>query len=113
MAKIKSPLNSRINSLIYLLNLSLGDLSQKRSNMTMLKLYKISFGEITMDPNSQKFILEDENIYKDLVANLHKFIEDLELSKEKMKQDRINKKLLDELNNGGETANLIAEIFSK
>ncbi|HEN4261339.1 hypothetical protein QCE77_13190 [Staphylococcus aureus] len=88
-------------------------MSQKRSNMTMLKLYKISFGEITMDPNSQKFILEDENIYKDLVANLHKFIEDLELSKEKMKQDRINKKLLDELNNGGETANLIAEIFSK
>ncbi len=87
--------------------------SRIESTISKIDVDKISYGEITMDPNSQKFILEDENIYKDLVATLHKFIEDLELSKEKTKQDRINKKLLDELNNGGETANLIAEIFSK
>mgnify|MGYP007090578450 CR=1 FL=1 len=95
-------------------NKTIGDIKIKIENtINKIDTDNIDFGEIKMHEETQEFVLENEYQYDELINNLRNFINEFEMSKEKSKQEKINEKLINELNNGGETATLIAEIFNK
>ncbi|EHT3670521.1 hypothetical protein KXP69_002292 [Staphylococcus pseudintermedius] len=74
---------------------------------------KIDFGNVTMDQESNQFSLEHEDKLEELKNNIYQLLKRIDIEKDKIKQEKINQRLIEELNNGGESATVIAEIFKK
>ncbi|MDQ7134599.1 hypothetical protein [Staphylococcus aureus] len=72
---------------------------------------KIDFGNVIMDEETNQFSLEQEVVLEDLKQNIYDLLKQIDNEKDKIKQEKINQKLIDELNNGGENAIVIANIF--
>ncbi|PTJ36478.1 hypothetical protein [Staphylococcus simulans] len=72
---------------------------------------KIDFGNVIMDEETNQFSLEQEVVLEDLKQNIYELLKQIDNEKDKIKQEKINQKLIDELNNGGENATVIANIF--
>lgn len=93
---------------------SIEDVKNKiETTIDRIDVEKVDFGDIKMSDTSNEFILENEENLDQLVTYLNNFIDKLSAEKEKLKTEKINDKLINELNNGGENASLIAEIFKK
>lgn len=93
---------------------SIEDVKNKiETTIDRIDVEKVDFGDIKMSEASNDFILENEENLEQLVTYLNNFIDKLSAEKEKMKTEKINDKLISELNNGGENASIIAEIFKK
>lgn len=93
---------------------SIEDVKNKiETTIDRIDVEKVDFGDIKMSETSNDFILENEENLEQLVTYLNNFIDKLSAEKEKMKTEKINDKLISELNNGGENASIIAEIFKK
>lgn len=72
---------------------------------------KIDFGNVIMDQETNQFSLEHEVKLEELKENIYNLLKQIDNEKDKIKQEKINQKLIDELNNGGENATVIANIF--
>nr|ADA61625.1 DNA recombination protein RmuC [Staphylococcus sp. CDC3] len=95
-------------------NKTIEDVKNKiETTIDRIDVEKVDFGDIKMSDTSNGFILENEENLDQLVTYLNNFIDKISAEKEKVKTEKINDKLINELNNGGENASLIAEIFKK
>lgn len=95
-------------------NKSIEDIQNKiETTINKIDVDKVDFGEIKMKDDTNEFVLTDEDKLNDLIEYLNNFTNKLAAKKEQKKTERINDKLINELKNGGENANLIAEIFNK
>ena len=95
-------------------NKSIEDIQSKiETTINKIDVDKVDFGEIKMKDDTNEFVLTDEDKLNDLIEYLNNFTNKLAAKKEQKKTERINDKLIKELKNGGENANLIAEIFNK
>ncbi|MCI2910911.1 hypothetical protein [Staphylococcus hominis] len=93
---------------------SIEDVKNKiETTIDRIDVEKVDFGDIKMSDTSNGFILENEENLDQLVTYLNNFIDKISAEKEKVKTEKINDKLINELNSGGENASLIAEIFKK
>jgi predicted aldo/keto reductase-like oxidoreductase len=95
-------------------NKSIEDIKNKiETTLNKIDVDKVDFGEIKMMNDTNEFVLTEENQLDELIDYLNNFTNKLSAKKEQTKTERINDKLINELKNGGENANLIAEIFNK
>jgi predicted aldo/keto reductase-like oxidoreductase len=95
-------------------NKSIEDIKNKiETTLNKIDVDKVDFGEIKMMNDTNEFVLTEENQLDELIDYLNNFTNKLSEKKEQTKTERINDKLINELKNGGENANLIAEIFNK
>lgn len=95
-------------------NKSIEDIKNKiETTLNKVDVDKVDFGEIKMMNDTNEFVLTEENQLDELIDYLNNFTNKLSAKKEQTKTERINDKLINELKNGGENANLIAEIFNK
>ncbi|WP_251522099.1 hypothetical protein [Staphylococcus sp. Marseille-Q6910] len=82
------------------------------TTLEKINLDKIDHGDITMDNETNEFILDSENKIEEITLYLQEFIDRLNNSKDKIKKEKINEKLIDRLKDGGPNAEMIAKIFN-
>lgn len=83
------------------------------TNLDKIDIDKIDFGEVKMSNETKAFELTNEKELEELIKNMNTFINKLKVKKEQSKTEKINNKLINELQNGGQNAELLAQIFNK
>ncbi|MDU4493360.1 MAG: hypothetical protein E7J02_12110 [Staphylococcus warneri] len=83
------------------------------TNLDKIDIDKIDFGEVKMSNETKAFELTNEKELEELIENMNTFINKLKVKKEQSKTEKINNKLINELQNGGQNAELLAQIFNK
>lgn len=83
------------------------------THLDKIDIDKIDFGEVKMSNETKAFELTNEKELEELIKNMNTFINKLKVKKEQSKTEKINNKLINELKNGGQNAELLAQIFNK
>lgn len=94
-------------------NKNIVDISSKIQNtMDKIDLSKVEFGNVYMNEESKTFEVSNENEVNNLINYLQEFIDKLESNKEEFKNNKINEIILEQVKNGGESAETLAKIFN-
>ncbi|MCD8845149.1 hypothetical protein [Staphylococcus gallinarum] len=95
-------------------NKNIVDINSKiQTTLEKIDLSKVEFGNVFMNEDTKEFEVSNENEVNDLINTLQKFIDDLERNKEDYKNSKINEIILDQVKNGGESAQALAKIFNQ
>lgn len=94
-------------------NKNIADINSKiQGTLEKIDLSKVDFGNVYMNEESKEFEVSNEDEVNNLINILQEFIDDLERNKEDYKNNKINEIILDQVKNGGESAQALARIFN-
>ncbi|EKU45031.1 hypothetical protein [Staphylococcus massiliensis] len=95
-------------------NSNLKDIQTKIERVTdKIDTEKIDFGQVIYDEEKQDLVLTKEEDLTKLRRSLNDFEEALLAAQSKIKQQEINKRIISEVKDGGQTAEILSSIFSK